>query len=67
MDITFAFESLVVAFQYVIHWMQTHGFSLFGTYYSFFNIEVAALLVGFVLTHLPVWGDTEFEYIGDDI
>lgn len=66
MDISSAFESLTITFTLVIQWMQNHGFTLFGTYYSFFNIELAALLAGFVLTHLPIWGDTEFEYIGDD-
>ena len=51
MDISSAFESLTITFTLVIQWMQNHGFTLFGTYYSFFNIELAALLAGFVLTH----------------
>lgn len=66
MDISSAFETLVISLTYVIQWNQLHGFTLFGTFYSFFNIEIAALLAGFVLTHLPIWGDTEFVYIGDD-
>lgn len=66
MDISSAFESLVNVFNMIIHSMQTHGITLFGTYYSFFNIELAILLGGFVLSHLPIWGDSEFDDIGDD-
>ena len=66
MDISLAFETFAITFQYIIRWMQVHGFTLFGVYYSFFDIEIAGLVVGFVLTHLPVWGDTEFEFLGDD-
>lgn len=66
MDISDAFTTLTIIFSDIILWNQTHGFTLFGTFYSFFNIEIAALIAGFVLTHLPVWGDTKFEEVDSD-
>lgn len=66
MEFTWGFETLSYTFLYVVHFMQEHGITFNGTFYSFFNIEIAALIAGFVLSRLPIWGDTDAHTIGDD-
>ena len=58
-DITLVFENISSCFRDIISWLQNNGITLYGVFYSYFNIDIAILIISVVLCNLPFGTDSE--------
>lgn len=60
-DISDAFSVLVAAVASIVVWAKSNGFYFYGTFYSYFNITLAAAAMATILYNLPVFRDQRKE------
>ena len=71
-DLTAVFNMLFYWTSYVVLWSQTHGITLYGRTFSFFDLAIGGYVLYVAISNLPFWDSVEdwpepyhSEYEGD--